>query len=289
MARAAVRAKQAQQAQAQAAAKPRGKRKHASGGNPNQDLFFSRLRRRQKWVFLGLALVFVVSFVFIGVGSGNGSGLDQLYQGIFGGTGDAVAKAQAEIKTNPAKGYRDLANAYVSKNDLTNAVGAMQSYVGIKKNDSGAWTQLGGYQRQLADTYATQYQQVLQASQLQSPGSVLQPSGSLATALGTNPVDQYYSQQNQALSVPLYQKATTGYTDSLASYENAAKYTRGKQARAAAEYAVFTAASQAGNKDAALSALKKFVALNPTSPLIKQIQGICKQLGGSCALKPKKK
>ena len=90
MARAAVRAKQAQQAQARAAVKPSGKRKHASGGNPNQDLFFSRLRRRQKWVFLVLAIVFALSFAALGVGSGNGGGLEQMYNGIFGGNGDSV-------------------------------------------------------------------------------------------------------------------------------------------------------------------------------------------------------
>lgn len=290
MARAAVKAKQAQQAQAQAATKPsRKQRGHASGGNPNQDLFFSKLRRRQKWVFLGLAIVFCISFVFIGVGSGNGGGLDQLYKGIFGGSGDAVGKAQAEIKTNPAKGYRDLANAYVTKNDLPSAIGALQKYLAIKKTDATQWSILGNYQKQQADSYASQYQQVLQASQLESPGSVLRPSGTLGTALGTNPIDEYYSKQNQSVSGPLYQQATTYYTDSLASYQNAAKYTRGTQERAAAEYAVFTAASNVGNRAVALAALKKFVALNPTTPLLKDVQKICKQLGGSCALKQKTK
>jgi len=48
MARAAVKAKQAQRAKAQPAksAVRRGRRKHSGGGNPNQQLFFSRLRRR---------------------------------------------------------------------------------------------------------------------------------------------------------------------------------------------------------------------------------------------------
>jgi len=288
MARAAVKAKQAQaaQAQAQVAVKPsRKQRKHASGGNPNQDLFFSRLRRRQKWVFLGLILVFAVSFVFIGVGSGNGGGLDQLYKGIFGGNSDAVSKAQADIKTNPAKGYKDLASAYLAKDDLANAIGAMKSYTGIRKNDPAAWTQLAAYQQQQAAQYAQQYQQVLTASQLEAPGSIFQPTGSLSTALGTNPIDQYYASQNQQLALPLIQNATTGYNDSLASYQNAAKYTHGTLNRAAAEYAVFNAARQAGNKPAALAAIKKYIALAPTSPIVKQLQGICKQLGGSCALK----
>src|SRR4051794_1565282 len=162
MARAAVKAKQAQQAQAQAAAKPsRKQRKHASGGNPNQDLFFMRLRRRQKWVFLALIIIFAVSFVFLGVGSGSGAGLQDMYNGLFGGGGDAVGKAQGEIKTDPAKGYKDLANAYVTKNDLANAITAMQSYLALKgkKTESAAWTQLGGYERTQADTTAGQYQQ----------------------------------------------------------------------------------------------------------------------------------
>src|SRR5579871_120893 len=137
MARAAVKAKQAQQAQAQVAVKPRKQRKHASGGNPNQDLFFMRLRRKQKWVFIGLAVVFAISFAALGVGTGNGAGLDQIYQSILGGN-DPVGSAKAEIKAHPAKGYKDIANAYVTKNDLTDAMTAMESYLKYRKKDSNA-------------------------------------------------------------------------------------------------------------------------------------------------------
>ena len=111
MARAAVKAKQQATAKAQASARARarGRRKHSGGGNPNQDLFFTRLRRRQKWVYMALAIIFAATFVGVGVGSGSGAGLDQLYSGIFGGSGDQVSKAKDEIKKNPAKGYLDLA------------------------------------------------------------------------------------------------------------------------------------------------------------------------------------
>jgi tetratricopeptide (TPR) repeat protein len=286
MARAAVRAKQAQQAQARAAASPsRKQRKHASGGNPNQDLFFMRLRRRQKWVFVGLAIVFAVSFVALGVGSGSGSGLDQLYSGLFGG-GDAVAKAQSEIKTNPTKGYRDLANAYVAKSDLTDAIGALQTYLNMKKTDSTAWAQLGGYEKQQGDTYATQYQQVLQASQLQDPNSIFQPTGALSTALGQNPIDQYYAQQNSALSGPLYTKAVTAYNNSLADFQKAAKYAT-PSTRADAELGVYSAAQLAGNTKVALKALQRYVQLSPNAPNLKQIEAQCKQLHGSCVPKHK--
>jgi len=287
MARAAVRAKQAQRAQAQAAAAPsRKQRKHASGGNPNQDLFFSRLRRRQKWVFIGLAVVFAISFAALGVGSGSGAGLDQIFKGILGNGDDPVAKAQAEIKTNPAKGYQDLASAYVTKSDLTNAISAMQSYVAIKKKDSRGWAQLGGYEKTQADTAAAQYQQGQQATQLEAPGSVFQLTGPLST-LATNPIDQYYAQQNAAVSGPLYQKAIAGYQASVTDFENAAQYAP-RASRADAELTVYSAAQAAGDTKAELQALQRYVALKPHASNLKQIEGLCKQLNGSCVPKSSK-
>jgi len=289
MARAAVRAKQAERAQAQAAAKPsRKQRSHASGGNPNQDLFFTRIRRKQKWVFLVLAVLFAVSFTALGVGSGTGGGLEQVWNGLLGSGSDPVSKAQGEIKTNPAQGYRDLASAYLTKNDLPSAITALKSYVAIKKKDSGAWTQLGGYEKQQADTVASQYRQVLLTSQLQSPDSIIQPTGTLATAFGTNPIDQYYTELNSAVSQPLYQKAVAGYSASLADYQKAAKYAT-RASLPDAEQLVASAAQVVGNTKLALKALRRYVELVPNSPQLQQIEALCKQLGGSCAPKHKKK
>jgi len=293
VARAAVKAKQAQRAQAQAVAKPsRKQRKHASGGNPNQDLFFSRLRRKQKWVFLALAIVFAVSFTALGVGSGNGNDLEQslinFFEGWFGGS-DAVSQAQGEIKTDPAKGYKDLANAYVKKGDLPSAISALKSYLAIKKNDSTAWTQLASDEEQQAGTSYQQYLQVQQTAQLESPGSILQPTGSLAGALGTNPVDDYYSQQNSQVSGPLYQQVVTGYNAAVSDFEKAAKYAKPADLPEA-EYLVARAAQTAGNTKVALKAYQRYVELVPNSPQLPQIEALCKQqLGGSCAPKHKKK
>lgn len=288
MARAAVKAKQAQQAQAQAAAKPaRKQRGHASGGNPNQDLFFTRLRRRQKWVFLVLAVLFAVSFTALGVGSGSGGGLEQVWNGIFGGS-DAVGKAKSEIKTNPAKGYKDLATAYVSQNDLPDAVNAMTAYLKIKPKDSAAWTQLGGYLKQQGDTYAAQYQQVLQSSSLADPGHVFQPQGALAGQLGTNPIDQYYSQQASTQTQPLYRKALDGYTGSLTAFKAAAKYAKPADLPNA-ELAIYSAAQLTGNAKVGLKALQRYVELAPNSSNLKQIEAACKNLGGSCVPKHKTK
>jgi hypothetical protein len=287
MARAAVRAKQAQAAQAQAAAKPsRKQRKHASGGNPNQDLFFTRLQRKQKWVFAVLAIVFAISFVALGVGSGNGTGLESLYNSILGSGSNAVGKAQGEIKTDPLKGYRDLATAYVTQNNLTGAVDSLQSYLKLKKTDWTVWEQLGGYQKQLGDAAAGQYQQALQNGQLTAPGTIFQPRGPLAGQLGSNPIDDYYAQQSQAVTQPLLQQAIAGYRASLLSLQNAAKYApRGK--RGDMILLAASAAQAAGNTSAELAALRRYVQLSPNSPNITQIEAQCKQLGGSCTPKTK--
>ena len=293
MARAAVKAKQAERAQAQAAKPaPRGRKRHAGGGNPNQDLFFMRIRRRQRWVFLGLAIVFAVSFAALGVGSGGNGGLSGLYSGLFGSSSDPVSKAQAEIKaaTTPAanvKGYRDLANAYVTTGDFTSAISALKSGTGFKKSDYTLWSQLGELQKQQADTYAQQYSQLQQATQLKSPSSIIEPTGALAGQLGTNQIDQFYAQQNSAQTQQALQNAVNGYKDSLASYQSAAKYTpHGSLANA--ELAIVNAAGLAGNNKVELKAVKTYVGLAPNTPNLSGLEKLCKQLGGSCVPKSHK-
>ena len=294
MARAAVKAKQAQQAQAQAATKPsRKQRKHASGGNPNQDLFFTRLRRRQRWVFLGLAILFAISFAALGVGSGGSGGLSGIYSGIFGSSNDPVSKAQAEIKAAKTidasvKGYTALANAYIAKGDIFAAISTLKTGIGIKKSDYRLLSQLAAVEKQEADAYALQYQQLQQNAQVLSPGTIVQPSGAFAGQLGTNPIDQYYSQQNSVQSTQAYTNAVNDYKDSLSSYQSAAKYAP-RSSRGSAEIAVANAARLTGNKPAELHALQKYVEFYPHAPGLSGIEKTCKSLGGTCAPKSHKK
>ena len=301
MARAAVKAKQVQQAKAQAAANAsRKQRKHASGGNPNQDLFFSRLRRKHKWVLAGLALVFMISFVLLGVGSGSGGGLEQsvsnAISGWFGGGGnDAVSKAQAEIKDGKtadarAHGYLDLATAYTAQGNTTLAISSLETYLGLKKKDSVAWTQLALLKKQQASKYYQDYQQVQQANQLEAPGTGLQPAGTLGAKLVTNPIDEYYIQQNNALLTPLYKQVTTGFTDSLTAYKQAAKFAKTNDEKVTAWFNVANAASYAGQPKAELNAWRQYLRYAPNAPDRKRIEALCKHsLGGSCAPKLKKK
>lgn len=284
MARAAVKAKQQARAKAQPPKRARahGRRKHAGGGNPNQQLFFMRLRRRQKWLFLVLAIVFAATFAGVGVGSGTG-GLDQLYSGVFGTGGNPVAKAQGEIAKDPAKGYRDLAQAYETKGDTASAVTALQSYVAIKKHDAAAFTQLGGLELSQGQTFATAYQQAQQATTLADPGAAFQPTGKLGQLLGTNPAEQFATQQATSQATQLYTQTTGAYSAAMTAYQNAARL---QPRNAAAQFELANAAQYAGQYTIELKALKQYLKLNPHSPQRSQIEHAIKQLSPPA---PKKK
>ena len=276
MARAAVKAKQQARAKAQPAkARPRGRRRHSGGGNPNQQLFFVRLRRGQKWLYALLAVVFAVTFAGVGVGSGGG-GLQQLWTGIFGGgSSGSVSKAQGEIKNDPAKGYRDLATAYESNGQNALAIGALQSYVGVKKMDANAWAEIGGLQETQAQKYARQYQSAQQSAQLADPSIPFQPAGPLAQAVGPNAAYQATAQQASARASTVFQKATTSAQAAVTAYKHAAKL-HPKDATVQEELA--TAAEYAGNTPVAIAALNKYLKLYPTSPLKSQVKAQLEQL-----------
>ena len=275
MARAAVKAKQ-QATKAQAAkTRARSRRRHSGGGNPNQQLFFMRLRRRQKWVYLVLAIIFAATFVGVGVGSGSGAGLDQLYSGIFGGSGDQVSKAKDEIKKNPSKGYLDLAQAYQAKGKQTQAISALQSYLAIKKKDANVWQQLGGLQMSQAQTLATQYQNAQQSAALADPSAAFQPTGALATASGANPAFSTATQAATTQTSTLYSQATTALTAAVKDYKTATKL---QPHSATAQQLYATAAQNAGNYPAAIAAWKKFIKLDPSSPQVAGIKSQIKKL-----------
>ena len=276
MARAAVRAKQqAKKAQAQPAKPRRGRRKHSGGGNQNQQLFFMKLRRGQKWLYALLAVIFAITFAGVGVGSGNSGGLSQLYSGLFGGGGNAVSKAQGEIKKTPAKGYRDLATAYETNGDTVQAITALQNYLALKKKDANAWAELGGLQLSQSRVYASQYQAAQQAAQLADPSSAFVPGGSLAAAVGTNAAYQGAAQRASSQTSQLYQQATTALTSAVSNYQTVTKL-QPRSATAWQELA--TAGENSGNFKVALSAWHRYLKLYPNSPEKTAVKAHIKQL-----------
>jgi len=281
MARAAVRAKQLEKAKAQPTkSRSRGRKgRHAGGGNPNQDLFFVKLRRGNKWLYGFLAAVFALTFVGVGVGSGTG-GLQQLYSGLFGTGGNPVSKAQGEIKDNPAQGYRDLATAYETKGQNVLAAAALQNYLKIKKTDAGGWAELGGLELTQAQKYTTRYSSAQQAAQTADPSAPFLPSGTLATAVGTNAAYENASQAASSKASAFYTNAITALNGSVSDYQHAVK---NAPHNSSYQEELATAAENAGNTKVAIRALKAFLKDAPNSPLAGQIKSQIKALKKSAA------
>jgi tetratricopeptide (TPR) repeat protein len=277
MARAAVKAKQAQRAKT--APKPHGRRKHAGGGNPNQELFFTRLRTHAKWVYVLLAVLFAVTFAFLGVGSGTNGGLDQLFSNlnIFGGGGPSVSKAQKAIREHPdeAKGYRDLATAYESKGDTVDAISALQQLTLKKPKDVQAWTELAGLQQTQAQNYLTDYQNAYVLQQLAAPSTPFLPTGKLATAIGTNPIEQAASSTASTATSDLYQKVQLAYNGSVQSWTSLSKI---QPKNANVWFSLGQAAQSAGDSATAIKAYTKYLKLNPNGTSAAQIKALIKSL-----------
>ena len=284
MARAAVKAKQAQKAKAQPApkARTRGRRKHAPGGNPNQQLFFVRMRRRAKPMYFILAVLFAATFAFLGVGSGSG-GLEQLFSNlnIFGHGGTSISKALKEVQKSPksAKAYRDLATAYEAHGDGLLAIGALQSYVGLVPKDVKAWSELGGLQVNAAQDAITQYQDATAAEQLATPSQAILPSSTSAfgKALGTNPIEQLRATDLNTNIGTVAQQIQTYYVNAISSYT---KVTKLQPGNANAEFQLAQVAQTAGDNKTAVAAYKAYLTLNPSSSSAGQVRSLIKSLGG---------
>jgi Flp pilus assembly protein TadD len=287
MARAAVKAKQAQRKAAQPSKAPRraggGRRRHAGGGNPNQQLFFSRLRRRAKLAYAALAVLFAVTFAFLGIGSGS-AGLQDLFKNIniFSSSGTSISKALKDVEKHPndPKPLRSLAIAYESKGDTVEAISTLQQYLVLKPKDAKTWSELGGLQLSNAQTFATQYQAVAANEQLAAPSTVFAPSSAspLGKALGTNPIETAAASELNSSLGELSQKASLGYSNAVASFQKVASL---QPNDANAQFQLAEVAQQTGNTSVAIGAYKKYLKLNPNSPSASQIRRLIKQLGGS--------
>jgi tetratricopeptide (TPR) repeat protein len=278
MARAAVKAKQAQRAKAPAPKRPTGRRRHAGGGNPNQQLFFMRLRRKAKYAYVVLAVLFAVTFAFLGVGSGT-NGLDQLFSGlnIFHKSGTSVSSAQDYLKKHPgaAKGYRDLATAYEAKGDTSSAISALTQYTVQKPKDAKAFAELGGLQLTQAGDYTTQYQNAYAARQLAAPGQAFRPTGKLATALGTDQIEQAAAQQADSVVNDFQQRAQLAYNNAVSSFQSAAKL---QPRNANAWFQLAQTAQQAGDYKTAVTGYERYLKINPDSTSASQIKKLIKEL-----------
>jgi predicted O-linked N-acetylglucosamine transferase (SPINDLY family) len=285
MARAAVKAKQAQKAAARPKTPARARRHHKSGGNPTQALFFERMRRKAKFVYFLLAILFAVTFAFLGVGSGS-SGLSDLFTNIniFHHSGTSVSSAQKEIQKHPnaAKGYRDLATAYEGKAETASAITALQQYVAINKKDGKALSELAGLQLSQAADYQNQYGNAYQIQQQVSPSTTFLPRGKLGTALGTNPIEQAQASIAGQNAQGLGQRMSLSYSDAVATYQQLAKLQpNNANAQFQLGNTAQTAAQITGSPTynlTAVAAYKAYLKLSPDASTAAQVRALIKQL-----------
>jgi predicted O-linked N-acetylglucosamine transferase (SPINDLY family) len=294
MARAAVKAKQAQKAAARPKTPARARRHHKSGGNPTQALFFERMRRKAKFVYFLLAVLFAVTFAFLGVGSGS-SGLNDLFTNIniFHHSGTSVSSAQKEIQKHPgaAKGYRDLATAYEAKAETASAITALQQYVAINKKDGKALSELAGLQLSQAADYQNQYGNAYQIQQQVSPSTTFLPRGKLGTALGTNPIEQAQASIAGQNAQGLGQRMSLSYSDAVATYQQLAKLQpNNANAQFQLGNTAQTAAQITGSPTfnlTAVAAYKAYLKLSPDASTAAQVRALIKQLQPAPAKKKK--
>ena len=294
MARAAVKAKQAQAAAARPKTPARARRHHKSGGNPTQQLFFSRMRRKAKFVYFLLAILFAVTFAFLGVGSGT-SGLSDLFTNIniFHSSGTSVSSAQKEIQKNPNSpaGYRKLATAYEGKGDTAAAITALQQYTAIAKKDGKALTELAGLQLSQATDFQNQYGNAYQNQQLVSPSTSFLPGGPLGKGIGTNPIEAAQSSLAGQVATNLYQRMSLSYSDAVATYQQLTKLQPGNSnAQFQLGNTAQTAAQVTGQPSfnlTAIAAYKAYLKLNPDASTAAQVRQLIKALEPA-PTKPKK-
>ncbi len=272
MARAAVKAKQAQAQKA----RPAPRRGRPRVDHANKDLFFQRLRRRAKWAYVLLAVLFAITFAFVGVGTGSNGGLDQLFQGlnIFHHNGKSVSSAQKEVLKNPTKGYRDLATVFEAKGDTDQAITALQSYTGLKPKDAKAWTELANLQLSQAADLTTQYQSLSTTAQLSAPGATFTPTGKLANVFH-DPIETAVAGQLNTQVNGIAQRVSLAYQGAESSYE---KVTGLQPKSSAAWFQLANTAQNAGDSATAVKAYKKYLALNPGSANAAQIKALIKSL-----------
>ena len=295
MARAAVKAKQAQQAAARPKTPARARRHHKSGGNPTQQLFFERMRRKAKFVYFLLALLFAITFAFLGVGSGS-SGLSDLFTNIniFHHSAASPSRARRRrsrsIRTTP-KGYRDLATAYEGKAETASAITALQQYIAINKKDGKALSELAGLQLSQAADYQNQYGNAYQIQQQVSPSTSFLPTGKLGKAIGTNPIEQAQSSIAGQNASNLGQRMSLSYADAVATYQQLAKLQpNNANAQFQLGNTAQTAAQITGSPTfnlTAVAAYKAYLKLSPDASTAAQVRALIKQLQPAPAKKKK--
>ena len=255
-----------------------------------EELFFQRLRTHAKWAYVFLAAAFLATFVLLGVGSGS-SDLSSIFQNAFsfGSNGTSISNLESKVNKHPqdATSWRDLATAYEAKQRSSDAVTALERYTALKPKDAGALAELGSQYTNLANTYATDYQNAQLAGAMAAPQALFTPPAS--TTFGKifadpkglqDPIATLLQSQATTKLQTAYSKYQQAQSNAEATYKKVAKLTPND---VTVQYQLGQAAMAAGDYAAAVAAYQRFLKLAPTDVAAPQVKQLLKQARSSAA------
>ena len=237
-------------------------------------------------------MVFGLGFVFLGIGSGS-NGITNALQDAFhfgnnSSTGPSISSLESKTQKHPydAQAWRDLATAYETKQRTDDAITALSQYVVLKPKDTDALSELAGQYNTQAQNYATQYTNLQQQIETQTPASqVFAPAST--TPLGkafSNPdaLQDPISNAVQTLLQTQESTAYSSYTQALSqaesTYQKLVKVTPNDPN---AQIQLGQAAQNAQDTAVAIAAYTKFLKLAPHDPLAGQVKAQLKTLKAS--------
>ena len=188
-----------------------------------------RLRRKAKWIYVLLAVLFAITFAFLGVGSGTSGGLDQLFQNIniFGpAAAPSVSKAQKDLKNQPKRPEglprpRDRVRGEGRYGQRDQRAPAVHEH---EAQGREGWSELAGLQTTQAQNYLADYQNAYTGRQLAAPSQSFFPTGKLATALGTNPIETGRRRTRvRRVGQDLQQQDQLAYNGAVSSWQKVTK------------------------------------------------------------------
>jgi Flp pilus assembly protein TadD len=247
-------------------------------------MFFPRLRRHAKWMFVFLALVFGVGFVAFGIGA-SGTGIGDLFRDSGGGTeAPSVSEARKATEENPkdAEAWRDLSIALQTEGETTQAISALETYLGLRPRDVNVLRELGG----LYLAQGASKQRDAQVVQLQGiyagAANPVQPTlfVSGANVLGSDRLTSVLEARSNDQITAKLTEAGASYAKAVSTYRRLAAAAP-KDASVQLELA--QAAEQGNDVATAIAAYEQFLKLAPDDPQASIVRQQLKQLKAATA------
>lgn len=238
-------------------------------------MLFERIRRTQKPVFIFLAVTFGLGFALLGVGSGSGT---INFGNIFGSSSssNSISSLNDAVHKNPndAPSWLKLAQAYTTAGQNDPAIGAYETYTGLRPKDTGALASVSTLLEQRAQIESQNGSAYQSAASYYTgsggPFSGLRLGSALTDPLGGQ-VGSTYQQQAST-----YEQAATGdYTQALGYRQKLATL---DSSNAINQLLLGNDAANTRSYAVAVTAFEAFLAKAPASPQAAQVRQLLKVL-----------